>query len=277
MTEREREPLTGRLLLLFDGSPGSQAALMHGLLLAQAQQRQLLAVYLHEQDLSSSCALASSVEIGAVSGQPRALDSASYRLSQAVRVQRVRACLEHLAGEGHAVSQFIEHAGSPAEVLARLIEPGDWILIGRSGYAAYQQGRPGRLARRLVERMSAPVMLSSPTGTMAPGAVGLVLEPGSQSVWLLERALDHARSSNRALVVLADPSLPLDQAPLTGVRYVSARLSGPLSLLKHCQDQDVGELVLDRQGALLGRLLNEDWLASLDYPLLVVSESPQQA
>lgn len=266
-------------MVMFDGSPGSQSALLYGLALGRLQQREALPLYLHERALSVSCEFESSVEIGAISGQVRSVDTGAHRLRQTVRVQRVRACLDHLAGTSDGAPRLEERSGSPLAVLAELLQPTDWLVIGRSGYGGYQPARPGRLARQLIEKTDFPLLLTAPGDGPLPGAVAVVLEAGrpiAALAALAEHALAHARASQRTLVALIDPSLEdiselVSQLQSTGAAVVTTRIPGRLTLLKLCQEHGLAELVLDRRSVLLARALREDWLDSLDQAILIVS------
>lgn len=276
MSEIRPTVLAGRLIVLFDGSPGSQSALLYGLALGRLQQREVLALYLHERDLSVSCEFNSSIEIGAISGQRRSVDAGAYRVRQTVRVQRVRACLEHLAGTTDAISGLEERSGSPLSILDELLEPADWVVIGRSGYGGYQPARPGRLARQLIEKTNFPLLLTAPGDGPLPGAIAVVLEAGRPAAALAEQALTHAQASQRALVALVDPLLDefselASNLQTAGVAVVTTRMPGLLSLLKLSQEHAIAELVLDRRGTVLTHILRQDWLHSLDQALLIFS------
>lgn len=276
MTEIRPRKLAGRLIVLFDGSSGSQSALLYGLAMARSQQREVLALYLHERALSVSCEFENSIEIGAISGQLRSVDTGTNRTRQAVRVQRVRDCLDHLARTAGVVPDLEERAGSPLPILTELLEPADWLVIGRSGYGGYQPVRPGRLARQLIEKTNFPLLLTAPGNGPLPGAVAVVLEAGRPAAALAELALAHAQASQRGLVALIDPELDecsgtVSQLEKAGALVVTTRMPGLLNFLRLCQEHAIAELVLDRRGAMLARVLREDWLHSLSQALLMFS------
>ncbi|AKS40915.1 universal stress protein [Wenzhouxiangella marina] len=265
----------GRIVVLFDGSPGSQAALLQGLAMAQAQQRELVALYLEEAAQIAAAGLAVAGEVGAVSGQLRPLNAEAQAQALRIRRRRAQACLDHLmGGPGHSLALDVRQ-GEAVGVLEALLGPEDCVVAGRAGFATRHPGRLGRLARRLLSQLLRPTLLASTAGQNLPGPMVLVLDSEAGVERLLQQALRQARASRRDLIVLADPDLDGLDALNTalaeqGMQLHLARIRGPLSLLKWLQDLGGAQLLLDRGSPLLARMLNEQWLINLDRPLLIL-------
>jgi len=260
----------GRLWVLFDGSRGSQAALLQGVSLAQQSGRELRALYVEDQALINCSALSMVSEVGAVSGRTRPVSPASHAASQAVRRQRAQACIDHLLGPAAGMLRLESHRGNPLAVLAELVAAEDWVMIGRGGYASWQAGRLGSLTRQLVEQLNVTLLIASPSGAHAAGPWLLILDSA--------RAVDARCAAARALTVSLGASLRVVADPALGIgadsggEWIRARITGPLTLQKLIQDLQASGLIVSPDSALIRQGLMAGWLRDVDGPLVVLRD-----
>jgi nucleotide-binding universal stress UspA family protein len=191
----------GRVLLLFDASPGSLVALRNALKLIE-RPRRLEALYIEERDWLRSAGYAFAAEVGALSGAVRQHDSVLLEQRLAARRERVRRALLEATGSdcqlqvrrGRSVEEVLSHAG-----------PDDLLVVGRVGFSSQLGRRLGSLALELARRAQGPVLLSPPEELGNGGPVAVLLDDPARAVELLQAAAQRAAARQLGLLVLLAP------------------------------------------------------------------------
>ncbi len=262
---------SGRLWVLFDGSPGSQAALLQALPLMQALGAELRALYIEDPALARCASLSINLEVGAVSGRLRARGPSEHRHAQAVQRQRAQVVLDHLLGT-RALSLALESRPGPAlEVLADLVDDQDWVVTGRSGYAGWQPTRPGSLTRSLADAPRSTLMIGSPSGRSHPGPWLLLLDDPTSTQRRLSRARDLLGPGGAELRIVCQSGSAADYAT-PAAPWIRQRIASGLALQALIQDQQAAGLIASADSALIRTGLAAGWLDRIDRPLLVLPE-----
>jgi nucleotide-binding universal stress UspA family protein len=270
MTEPGSSPSAGpgRLWVLFDGSPGSQAALLQTLALLQMRGGELRALYIDEPALARCAGLPIGAEVGAVSGRLRARTPVDHRHALVVRRLRAQTVLDHLLGAQAGPVQLESRSGRPLEVLSALVTERDWIISGRSGYASWKPARLGSLARALIEAPVSTVMIGSPSGRSHPGPWLLLLDDPAAAQDRVPQALELLGPSGSELRVVCEAEGAT--AGTATVGWIRQRIVGPMALQKLVQDLQPAGLIALAESALIRTGLAAGWLDRIDLPLVVL-------
>jgi nucleotide-binding universal stress UspA family protein len=247
----------GRVLLLFDASPGSMVALHTALGLIDRSQR-IEALYIEERDWLRSAGFAFSAEVGALSGAVRQHDSTVLEQRLAARRERVRRAL--LAASGTECRLDIRRGRSLEEVLGQT-GPDDLLVVGRVGFSSHAGRRLGSLALELVRRAQGPVLLSATETPALGGPLAVLLDEPGRTTELLQAAARQAAGHRLGLLVLvafggADETALSDWLGSTPVPVKLYRLPGfpdPLGhvLARQLARSAAGEVLVSRRGRLI--------------------------
>lgn len=246
----------GRVLLLFDASPGSLAALQTALGLIDRAQR-IEAIYIEERDWLRSAGYAFSAEVGAWSGAVRQHDSAALEQRLAARRERVRRAL--LAAGGTDCRLDIRRGRGLDEVLGQA-GPDDLLVVGRVGFSPHAGRRLGSLALELARRARGAVLLSPAEVPLNGGPLAVLLDHPDRTGELLQAAARRAAARQLGLLVLLAPG-GADQATLTDwldsttvpvkLHHLAARPDPTGQVLARLLARmGVGELLISRRGGL---------------------------
>lgn len=263
----------GRFWVLFDGSPGSQAALLQALPLVQARGGELCVLYIEDAALARCAGLSINREIGAVSGRLRVQGPLGHRHASTVRRRRAQGLLEHLLGPQAQTLKFESRSGAPLSVLAALVDQTDTLVSGRSGYAGRRPTRLGSLTRALLDAPRSSLMIGSPSGRTHSGPWLLLLDEPASAEQRIGQALDLLGPTGSELRVVcpSDSESSLRPAPIPWVRQ---RISSELALQKLIQDHHAAGLITTAASALTRIGLAAGWLDRIDRPLLVLNQPP---
>ncbi|MEN1728001.1 MAG: hypothetical protein AAGJ52_06130 [Pseudomonadota bacterium] len=275
----EQQPLAspGRIWLLFDGSPGSQAALLQVLPFAQDSGRELRALYVEDLALVRCSGLSVAREVGAVSGVVRTHDEASHRYAQAVRLRRAQHCLDHLLGlTPGQVLQLESYRGEPLSVLREQVKAEDWVVVGRGGYANRRPDRLGWFAQCLVKHLSGTLLIGSPSGAIDAGPWLLLLDDNANFEHQITAALSEAGGLASAMIVIHQKELPPDLrqqietvTPLA-LTWIREQVGGSLALQKLVQDYQAAGFIASESHRLVKTSGTQSGLAGIDRPYLII-------
>jgi nucleotide-binding universal stress UspA family protein len=191
----------GRVLLLFDASPASLAAL-HAALKLAGRARPLDVLYVEEQDWLRCAGFGFAAEVGALSGSLRQHDPARAEQRLARQRERVRrALLTALAPETRQLKLEIRRGRTLDEVLA-MVGPDDLMVAGRVGHTSRIGRSFGSLAMTLARQAPGTVLLSARPGLGNAERVAVLLDQPDAAAGVLAQAAARARRDQASLCVL---------------------------------------------------------------------------
>lgn len=251
----------GRVVLLFDGSPGSLLALQFARQ-AAGSLRPLEAVYIEESNWLRSAAFGFAAEVGALSGSMRRNDPASIEQRLARRRERVRRALLSALGPATDCRLLIRRGRTLEEALA-LVGPNDLMVVGRVGYSSHIGRSLGSLAYALARRADGQVLLSPrqiPGHRPGVARVAVLLDQPTAAFELLETAAERARQCHSGLLVLVSAGGCEESGLSEWLRHCPVPVQlrrlpqrpdpGGRILARVLIEADAGELLLSRRGRL---------------------------
>jgi nucleotide-binding universal stress UspA family protein len=233
----------GRVLLLFDASPGSLLALQAARQ-AAGKLRPLEAIYIEESNWLRSAAYGFAAEVGALSGTLRRHDPAGLEQRLARRRQRVRRALLAELGSSAECRLVIRRGRTLDEALA-MAGPDDLTVVGRVGYSSGIGRNLGSLAFELARRAHGQVLLSHGQMMVDGNTVAVLLDQPQAAAALLQIGVERALDRRAGLLLLSAGGL--GEAGLSDWR---ARCPVPVELRHLPQRPDPG-------GRMLARVLAE--------------------
>ncbi|MBA2778955.1 universal stress protein [Billgrantia kenyensis] len=157
--EEQQALEAARVLALLDASRHSLAALAAAVDLASQRHAELVALYVEDLDLLKCAAFPFSCEIGAQSGLSRPLTHDSLEASIARQLQRVNQALTG-AVAGRSLRHRLEVSrGQVAATALAMAEPGDVLVLGKTGLSERWGSRLGSTSRRLILEAPCTVLL----------------------------------------------------------------------------------------------------------------------
>ncbi|MBB3140663.1 universal stress protein [Halomonas organivorans] len=176
--EGELPLAAARVLALLDASRFGLAALGAAVHVAERQGRELLVLYVEDQDLLLSAAFPFAREIGGYSGRVRRLSVAGLEAGLARQGEQLRRALElAVAGRGVRHSLCVRRGRVVEETLS-LTVPGDLLLLGKAGLTGRTGAWQGSTGRGLILAAPCPVVIwDEAQGAVSTGPLR-VLTPG---------------------------------------------------------------------------------------------------
>lgn len=249
------------VVLLFDASPASQAALEAALVRAGDRSR-VRALYIEEHDWLCSARYAFAAEVSALSGALHKYDLPGLEQRLARRRQRVHRSLRTALEATRSDCLFEVVRGRGIEQVLALLASEEVLVVGRVGYTASVGRGLGSMALALARRFDGEVMLTAVQKPSGAGRVAVLIDTPEAVSTLLASAADRAhRRDSRLLVLLApkgidEPALLawIADSPLSIdlVRLPSHAADSGSSLVWVLAAASVSELLLSRRGRLLG-------------------------
>jgi nucleotide-binding universal stress UspA family protein len=283
MTSSEPKPPVGgafgRLILLFDASPGSLDALAVASQMAQVGKRLLEAVLVEDADLVRSAGFVFAAEVGSASGALQRLDAGRMEQRLSWRRRQVEQRLHQVMAQSELEYRLRILRGRLSEQVLELAGPDDLIVAGRVGYS----GRCGRLlgseVLKLVRGARATVLLPGRETLPAAGRIIVLIERSDAADALIELGMERARWNKAAMTVMVTSDLA-DEAYLAMIRQrlrpvdrvlgvVAGAQGSPWRLRRLLAGQSAVELVLGRSGNLLTGSAAADMLATVRVTLMV--------
>ncbi|WP_297795113.1 universal stress protein [uncultured Marinobacter sp.] len=193
--------LTGRVLVLLDGSRMGYAALDAAADIAARTGADVLGIFVEELNLLRSAGYGFSREVGAASGISRPLDSAMLERRMRRLAQEVEEALARKVSSRGGRHELSVARGRVVDEVLALAGPQDLLVLGRVGWSLVPGSRLGSTARGLIRKSSSRVLLWSE---------GMV-SPRNRIIVFLN---DHADANHRALQAATEASR-YHQLPVT--------------------------------------------------------------
>jgi len=267
-----------RIVVAFDASAGSRAALITAAAAAEVLGADIEALFVEDADLLHLAGLPFARALGPGGFHP--LDvQAMERVLHEHALAAERACNE--IGHGLNVNwRFRVERGRIGSVLLAATDRGDLIALGTTGGRSALAGL-GSTARALLAVRDRSLLIASPQ-TALTGPIGCVFDGGPSAGETLSRAKTLARAAQRPLVLYLTGNTPAEYArqretasryitdPRLPVRYRSAPFTDPRALADLILADSPSSVVLSQPlgmpasefRALLGRLDGIAWVTA---------------
>ncbi len=274
----------GPIVVLLDSSPASTGALVAAARLARRQNRDLVALFVEDRDLSRSAGYAFAREISALSGNALPFDTQTLTDRLRNQRERITALLEHEAGRGALRWRLQVASGGIYQTTTQAAtETGaDLIVLGKAGWSAGRGARLGSTARQLLldtgrslmlwedrrrpgkDQEAVYALITDPTdaSTIVRASAALALANDHPLRLLVSRAIGPARL--RSLLAELEPlAVAVSTQPL-----IEQSLQGVAHALR---GQAASDLVIGRHTAESLGCDSSDLITLPTAPVLVVS------
>lgn len=270
----------GRILVLLDGSRLSRAALAAAADIAGREGREVLGVFVEEDNLLRSAAYPFTREVGGTSGERRPMDR--ILLEQRLRrlAERARSALTELeAQRGFPCDLSVIRGHVVDEVLA-LARPQDLLVLGRSGWSEAIGMRLGSTARGLMHQAPGVVLLWCETRKPVQRVVVLLNDHDDANERALLAAQSVCRHRQQPVTVVVPAGDGLTASKLADLQAATAvfgkgcRLRqlasmGAATVARVLREEGASQLVISRQSALFCQPGIEPLLLALNLPVTV--------
>lgn len=274
--------VTGRVLILLDGSRQSLAALDVAAEIAHRRGAQVLGIFVEEQNLLRSAGYGFAREVGSSSGAVRPLDSGQLQARLEAMAQQARLALARaMSSRGIAQALTLCRGQVPEEVLG-LVQPEDLLILGQVGWSGAPGIRLGSTARALMRRAPGDVLLWADgvqAGARQRVVVVLNHDQGANHRAIRVGAELAARHHQPMSVLLRasgdeDGQVAEDILSYLGQQGISARvrrlpMATPAALIRSLKEERAAHLILSRQSSLFLDQGAEALLEQMHLPVTV--------
>lgn len=259
-----------RIVIGLDASGSCKKALNSAVGLAAALGVEVEGIFVEDENLINFSALPFSTVQGPISGQQVKLDEAEIERRMRASAKQARELLTEAATENGVTWSFQVLRGLVVDTLLAQTQPGDILILGRSGMSARRRLRGGSLARSLACKASLVfIQHEKPRSPDAP--VVVIALARNRAFPLLSIAAAVASAQKRPLLVLVPPSDKsdhfikkgrnlLEDFALDKVHWLVTKSGGPKPLLTEAiQASKGGILAFDADN----KLMNDERIGEL--------------
>ena len=272
----ETSPLViQRILVAFDASPSSLAALRTAAELAAQLEAELLGLFVEDADLLRFSDAPYAREILFPSATEVPLTRASMELSLRAQSQRVRETVAAVARAANVAWRFRTVRGRVTEEVMAAAGDADLLAIGRSGWSLGSRDRIGSTAQELMAG-SAPVLLLPERASLSQFHLVVYFDATAAARKVLLAAADLAGACKLGLtVLLAAPDLKVEVESILHRRVVETRYRqidprDEMNLRRAMQQESGGILMLGRHQGLDRLKALESVVRHNDVPVLLL-------
>lgn len=281
-TDKPKAPLlSGRVLILLDGSRLSLAALEAAAEIALARNAEVLGVFVEETNLLRTAGYGFAQEVGGSSGLARPLETAALEARMQALAEHARRVLQHTMEQRGLVQTLQLCRGRVAEEVLNLMQPEDVVVLGRVGWSGILGTRLGSTAQALLRQAPGEVLLwTEPRSRRESRVVVLLNHNQGSNHRALRAGAELARRSKQPLSVLIRTNPKNEQAVAEDVLSFLQRaeitaqvkpipLAGVDAVIRALQVEGAAQLVISRTSSLITEPGAEALLAQLNLPITV--------
>jgi nucleotide-binding universal stress UspA family protein len=264
-----------RILVAFDASPSSLAALQTAAELAAQLEAELFGLFVEDVDLLRFSDAPYAREILFPSAAEVPVTRASMECSLRAQSQRVRETVAAVARAANVAWRFRSVCGRVTEEVMAAAGDADLLAIGRSGWSLGGRDRIGSTAQELMTG-PVPVLLLPERASLSQFHLVVYFDATPRARKVLLAAADLAGACKRGLtVLLAAPDLKVEVESILRRRVVEARYRqidprDEMNLRRAMQQESGGILVLGRHQGLDRLKTLESVVGHNDVPVLLL-------
>ena len=269
-----------RIVVLLDASHASMAALEAAVELAAHRNTELLAVFVEEEELLRCAGYPWTREVG-LSGAVRPIETTTVEERMRDRAEEVRSALQRSSQRRGVAARLQVCRGRVVHEALALVGSGDFLVLGKVGYARCRGLRLGSTARAIVHGAPGPVMVFEESARRERARnVAVVVAPGEAGLTTLRYA--QALLGDRETLSLAIPDAPEDGHALRQseaaqclrthypqARWLDEAATDAEHLAAALMDGGVEKVIVSRRSTLLAHHGPRSLIESIRIPVIV--------